>query len=120
MIQLFKSLLGKPNRDCAAKKIVPNAKPRPPARRDYRAVSIDLCVHCQAAARDIAGKRYLLRDVPQLPLSRGSSAASCSCKYRKHADRRDADRRVLGETQTHRWFVGLDRRAHCTRRSAGI
>jgi hypothetical protein len=110
MIQLFKSLRGEPKRDCAAK--------RPASLGDYRAVSIDLCVHCRAITRDLAGKRFLLREVPRLPLSRAASAASCSCKFRKHADRRDADRRALGETETHRWFAGAERRTRCLRRSA--
>jgi hypothetical protein len=119
MMQLFKSLLGESNRERAAKKIAPNLKPKTAASLgDYRAVSIDPCPHCRAAAQELAGKRYLLREVPSLPLSRGTAASSCSCKFRKHADRRDADRRVLGETQTHRWFAGADRRLHCSRRSA--
>jgi hypothetical protein len=123
MMQLFKSLLGESNqsnRDCAAKKIAPNPKPKPrtaaASAGDYRAVSIEPCSHCRAATRELAGKRYLLREVPSLPLS-GAAASSCTCKFRKHADRRDADRRLLGETETHRWFSGSDRRQHCSRRS---
>jgi len=109
MMQLFKSRLGEPNR--------PNAKPKPAAASgDYRAISIERCAHCQAIARDLAGKRYLLREAPRLPLS--SSAANCTCKYRKHPDRREEDRRLLGETGTYRWFGGEDRRIHCARRSA--
>jgi hypothetical protein len=67
----------------------------------------------------LAGKRYLLREVPRLPLSHGSSAANCACKFRKHADRRDAERRLLGETGTYRWFGGKNRRTPHPRRSAG-
>jgi hypothetical protein len=118
MIQLFRCVLGASSRGCAAKKIAPNPKPRTAAGAiDYRAVSIDLCPHCQAAAKELAGKRYLLRDAPRLPLSRGAPASGCSCKFRKHPDRRDSDRRLLGETETHRWFAGSERRLHSSRRS---
>ncbi len=41
---------------------------------------------CQAA-RDIAGKRFLVREAPKLPLA-GCDASSCQCKFAHHDDRR--------------------------------
>jgi hypothetical protein len=118
MIQLFKSLLGESNRESATKKIASTPRPKSPASQgDYRAVSIAPCARCQAAAKDAASKRYLLRDAPRLPLADCTAGSACSCKFRKHPDRRDSDRRVLGEMETRRWFAGSERRDRCTRRS---
>ena len=119
MIQLFRSLLFRTSRECVAKKRpVPNARPRPVhAGGDYRAVSLAPSIDCYAAAKDAAGKRYLLREAPHLPLAGCTMPAECSCKFRKHADRRDGDRRLLGEAETSRWFAGSERRARRVRRS---
>jgi hypothetical protein len=120
MIQLFKSLLGDTPREPPARKPTPKALPTPPHRADYRAVSLTPGIKCQAVARDTAGKRYLLCEAPCLPLSACATPAKCSCKFRKHADRRDADRRLLGEVETSRWFSGAERRNRGGRRSIRI
>jgi hypothetical protein len=118
MIQLLRSLLGGASRGHAAKNPASTAKPkRVDAGGDYRAVSLTPSIECYAAAKDAAGKRYLLREAPHLPLVGCTMPAECSCKFRKHADRRDGDRRLLGEAETSRWFAGSERRARRTRRS---
>jgi hypothetical protein len=124
MMQLFKSLLGESPRagesprGYTAKKSTPGAKPKPThATGDYRAVSIAPNIACAVLAKDVAGKRYLLREAPRLPLAGCATPASCSCKYRKHADRREADRRLLGSNETARWFNGAERRECRVRRA---
>lgn len=42
---------------------------------------------------------------------------NCSCKFRKDADRRDSDRRLLGATEQNRWFAGPESRKRGGRRS---
>jgi hypothetical protein len=44
--------------------------------------------------------------------------ADCLCKFRKHPDRRDDDRRVFGDAATSRWFAGSERRTRRGRRLA--
>jgi hypothetical protein len=118
MIQLFRSLLGGTSREYPAKKPAPSARLKPThAGGDYRAVSLAPSIECYAAAKDAAGKRYLMREAPHLPLVDCTMPANCSCKFRKHADRRDGDRRLLGEAKTSRWFTGSERRARRGRRS---
>src|SRR5271155_1516455 len=106
MMQLLRSLLeGKSSRAYPAKKPVPKTRPESArAGGDYRAVSIAPGAHCHAVAKDTAGKRYLLREAPRLPLGDCTMGANCSCKFRKHEDRRDGDRRLFGESENQRWF----------------
>jgi hypothetical protein len=59
----------------------------------------------------------LLRGAPRLPLVNCTMPTRCSCRFRKHSDLRDSDRRVLGERETGRWFAGPDARKQGARRS---
>ncbi len=118
MIQLLKSLLGETARESPAKKPAPGARSRPgQAGGDYRAVSIASTTECHAVVKDGTAQRYLLREAPRLPLPNCTMPASCRCRFRKHADRRDGDRRLLGATETNRWFAGSERRKHAARRA---
>jgi hypothetical protein len=118
MIQILKSLLGESSRAYPAKKPATSAKPKPSrAAPDYRAVSLAPDSACQAVAKDVVGQRYLLREAPRLPLPACATPATCSCRYRKHADRRDNDRRLLGATECTRWYSGTERRGRSARRS---
>jgi hypothetical protein len=118
MIQLFKSLFGEPSRGRSVKKSAPIARPKPThAREDYRAVSLAPSIDCCTATRD-AEKRYLSREAPQLPLAGCTMPAECSCRFRKHSDRRDGERRVFGDAGGSRWFTGSERRIRRGRRSA--
>jgi hypothetical protein len=115
-MQLFKSILGASSRQHSAKKPAAKAKPHAASSTgDYRAVSLTPCPRCAALIKD-AKRRYLLREAPRLPLT-DCAAGQCTCKFRKHDDRRDGDRRLLGDTTTHRWFAGAERRGHGGRRS---
>lgn len=66
-----------------------------PAGGQYRSTSIRAGRNACVAAREIAGKRFLLSEVPGLPLA-DCSAAQCDCTYSHHQDRRDdiGDRRA--------------------------
>jgi hypothetical protein len=121
MIQILRSLLGGGSHEHPQPKAAPSTKFKAsPAAGDYRAVSLEPCPQCRAAAkaRDATGKRYLLREAPRLPLVSCTTPSKCTCKFRKHPDRRDADRRLLGEVITTRWYPGSERRGLQCRRSA--
>lgn len=73
---------------------------KPPARKQsprtpspYRAVAIapGISGSCPTV-KDLAGKVFLVREAPDLPLS-GCSAKKCSCRYARRDDRRDSARR---------------------------
>ncbi len=126
MIQLFKSLLGKPAKNLAPKNgksgVRAGARAGAPVTAplcglDYRAVSLVPNIECEAVAKYAAGSRYLMREAPTLPLPNCATPATCSCRFRKHADRREGDRRLLGMTATNRWFVESERRRPGGRRA---
>ncbi|HEY6455956.1 MAG TPA: hypothetical protein VIY90_11820 [Steroidobacteraceae bacterium] len=118
MFKAIKALLGKPARERSAKKPAPKVGAKPAsAGKDYRAVAVAPGAKCCAAAKDILGKRFLFRDGPRLPLVNCTMPTNCSCKFRKAADRRDGDRRLLGTSETGRWFAGPENRKRAGRRS---
>jgi hypothetical protein len=99
-------------------------KKRPPvARREtsgggvYRAVSLAPSLMCCAEATRTTGKPLLVAEAPHLPLKKCTMPKSCNCKFRKLPDRRDGDRRLFGETETSRWFAGIERRHGMARRT---
>jgi hypothetical protein len=117
MIEILRGLFGKTPREHPAKKPTPIAGPkRSNFSGDFRAVSLAPSLRCCAAAKHVTGKRVLLRDAPRLPLEACTMPANCSCKFRKDADRRDGDRRLLGSTETNRWFAGPESRKRGGRR----
>ena len=77
----------------------------------YRSASISAatCAGSCEAATKIQGKRFLLRDVPQLPL-RTCTNSHCSCTYDRHKDRRNftQDRRALFSLKTDLHVLGGD------------
>lgn len=71
-------------------------RPAPKRAADSSAASyqaLSVVGNC-TAARAIGGKRFLVREAPELPLP-GCDAATCQCKFAHHDDRRreDYDRR---------------------------
>jgi hypothetical protein len=119
MIKILQGLLGKISSEHAGIQPKSVAKSEPPNKRgDFRAVEIESSITCCAAATQARGRAYLLRGAPRLPLYGCTLPTNCSCKFRKHADRRDSDRRLFGAAETKRWFVGLDGRKRGERRSA--
>lgn len=118
-MKVLKVLLGNTPRGKPAKTPGPNTVAKPPtARADYRAVSVAPGNSCCAAANAIAGKRYLFREVPRLPLVDCTMAPNCSCKFKKVSDRRDGDRRRSAAAESSAKFAGPDNRKSEGRRSA--
>jgi len=118
MIKILKGLLDKTLREHPVKKPVPTPSPkRPSTGPDFRAVSITPSLICCVAAMRLAEKSYLQREAPRLPLESCTMPTTCSCKFRKNADRRDSDRRLFGATETNRWFAGRESRRQGGRRS---
>jgi hypothetical protein len=118
MINVLRVLLGKAPREHAAKKPAPSANTkRSNTGGEFRAVSLAPSIRCCAAAKHATGRRVLLREAPRLPLDACTMPTNCSCKFRKDADRRDSDRRLLGATETNRWFGGAESRMRGSRRS---
>lgn len=70
------------------------AKPKPVPRYDAVEVVPAAYGACPAVLA-IAGKRYLSRDLPKLPLP-DCDKAHCECGYRRHRDRRAGSRRSGG------------------------
>jgi hypothetical protein len=119
MIKVLKRLLTKISREYPANKLTPIAKRKWPNNTgDFRAVELAPSLMCCAAAMHVRGRSYLLREAPRLPLYGCTMPTTCSCKFRKNADRRESDRRLFGATETNRWFGGVDSRKRGGRRSA--
>lgn len=79
---------------------------RKPAK-DFSAVEVIPAAHGScSAARAIAGKRFLTKETPLLPL-RDCNRDSCDCSYRRHPDRRHKVRRAgdLGASVTSKTLV---------------
>jgi hypothetical protein len=118
MLKELKALLGKTPGQDSAKKPAPTAPVKPAtAGKDYRAVAVAPGLKCCSAATALAGKSFLSREAPRLPLANCTIPANCSCKFKKAADRRDGDRRELGPSETGRWFAGPENRMRAGRRS---
>jgi hypothetical protein len=119
MIEILKALFGNISREQPAQNLTPiAAHKRANSSGDFRAVEIAPSITCCPAAMQATGRSYLLREAPRLPLRGCTMPISCTCKFRKNADRRDGDRRLFGATETNRWFAGLDSRGRGGRRSA--
>jgi hypothetical protein len=118
MIKVLRGLFGTTPREHPAKKPTPVARPkRSNTGGDFRAVSLAPGIRCCAAAKHATGRRVLMREAPRLPLEACTMLTNCSCKFRKDVDRRDSDRRLLGATETNRWFAGPESRKRDGRRS---
>jgi hypothetical protein len=73
-------------------------KPRKPARatrpsHPYHSVSIRLGKHACEAAKALVEQRFLAKEAPRLPLQK-CDAASCTCVFAHHEDRRQEGRRA--------------------------
>jgi hypothetical protein len=65
------------------------AKPANP----YQAVAIIACKDACPAARQIAGRKFLARSAPRLPLQGCTRSGTCTCRFEKHQDRRSTEQR---------------------------
>jgi len=119
MLKALAALLGKTEGERPPARSLHSTTPKPlNPGGDYRAVSLTPSIIEQCAGvKGTAGKRYLMREAPRLPLADCTMPAKCACKFHKHADRREGDRRLLFGTHTNRSFAGPERRTHANRRS---
>lgn len=62
-------------------------------RHPYHAVSCE--GNCEAL-HSLQGRRFLVTEAPPLPVP-GCSAEYCDCRYVHHRDRRQGDRRSIGD-----------------------
>jgi hypothetical protein len=77
----------------APKQLQPRTTAAPRLVRDFRAVSIAPKSVACPAAKQVNGKRFLIREAPRLPLAGCTLPEQCRCRYDKHDDRRQHDRR---------------------------
>jgi hypothetical protein len=117
MLEELKKLLGFITGYLSVNGPEPIVRKRPKGRNDFRAVEIVPSLLCCEAAKRASGRRHLLGKAPRMPLMGCTMPMNCACAYRKNADRRDGDRRLLG-AGTSRWFAGVDTRQYRSRRLA--
>jgi hypothetical protein len=119
MLQLLQSLLNAKTHDGPVRKPPSRVLPVPADHAgDFRAVSLAPSLDCCAATKDMKSRRHLWREAPRLPLPGCAMRSNCSCKFIKHTDRRDGDRRLFGGNVNSQWFAGSERRNHRGRRTA--
>ncbi|MEZ5459656.1 MAG: hypothetical protein R3E65_10255 [Steroidobacteraceae bacterium] len=109
----------------------PKVEPKPPGARPtagagergtprvnaYQAVEIVPCLRACEAAREITGTRFLARRAPVLPLGICDRKTDCTCRFRKHDDRRVGPQRNPYASELVRAYPGQDRRRVRGRRS---
>lgn len=76
----------------------------------YQAVEIVPCLKACEAAREITGTRFLARRAPVLPLGICDRKGDCTCRFRKHEDRRVGPQRNPYASELVRAYPGQDRR----------
>jgi hypothetical protein len=119
MIDLLKSLLSSKSGEGRGRNPASRAAAKPAvSASDFRAVSLAPSLECCAATKGAASRRYLWREAPRLPLAGCEMGSNCSCRFIKHSDRREGDRRLLGCNSTKQWFMGGERRTQQGRRTA--
>jgi len=93
-------------------------KPAAPSRQPsnpWKAIAIVAGENCCEAARRCSGRRFLIPQVPRLPLM-DCGAPRCDCKYRHYDDRRAKPRRS-SELGGFPKPVQTDRRVTVSRRA---
>ena len=101
----------------AAASLVKSVK-RDPVPTEWHAVTIQFCEEtaCQVA-RELAGKRFLATQAPDLPLS-GCVREKCSCRYLHFEDRRKmVGRRAVDNGFDAALYDGPERRPGGDRRN---
>jgi hypothetical protein len=88
-----------------------------PGASRWTAVSIAFTSASCEAAHALRDRRFLGADAPRLPLKECTSPATCTCTYRKHADRRAGPRRAEDTSGIRRSSQTPERRASRGRRS---
>ncbi len=84
-------------------------------RSSFRAASVHGLPDCSQAAKEMEGKRYLLDELPTLPLEACDQLAECKCSFTNHSDRRKKENRRGDRTAFDK--TGADGDAGTNRRS---
>lgn len=74
----------------------------------YQAAEIEFDAECACdAVKQITGKRFLVRDIPPIPVP-DCDSPNCSCSYARYRDRRQwiDDRRGLFHASTNAYALG--------------
>jgi len=111
------------NRSSAVKRIEPTTESRKkPPRQNFKGASIQPGDKCCQAVRELSGKRFLVEEIPRLPLERCDRIGECLCKYHNHPDRRSAeDRRNVYGSMSATGEIGMsdsNKRAGMDRRAS--
>lgn len=117
MKRLFERLLlrrAKP----AAPTATPAPRREPPRVNAYSAVEVVPCTRSCEAARAANGQRFLARQAPPIPLAGCDRPGHCSCRFRKHDDRRVGPQRTPYASELVRSYPGRDRRVGRGRRNS--
>ncbi len=85
----------------------------------YHAVSIRPGRYPCGTVLQLQDVRFLSADAPRLPLE-GCSAATCSCRYQHHDDRREYDRRRSDAWGSGPMWRGQERRRSRGRRTTDV
>ena len=113
---LFQSLSLFRSRSTVKAKVRGNTVRHHVVSNPFHAVSILSPLHNCAAAREFEGKRFLAAEAPRLPLP-GCTAATCTCRYAHHEDRRQGPRRSSDVTgRSHGYWSGMEKRRQGGRR----
>lgn len=115
MIKSIRDLLGSSPPTPRQARSTPQA--RIPAGQDFRAVEISPGLSACTAARDTAGKKFLMRRAPTLPLAGCSRPEQCKCRFSRTSDRRESERRFEGSVLA-RSYGGKESRKDARRRPA--
>jgi hypothetical protein len=83
----------------------------------YHAVSVKPGLMSCSKATKLRGVRMLSRQAPSIPLSGCTMPHECTCRFQKHNDRRQGDRRLFGSDPDARFFSGSERRRVSGRRA---
>ena len=89
------------------------AAPRKAPNR-FHAVTIEPGARACGEARALAGKRFLSREAPPLPL-KGCGSSRCECRYGHYDDRRKGGRRAHDLGVSIDGYDGSDKRQKSTR-----
>jgi hypothetical protein len=91
------------------------------ARRSFKAASVHGRPGCCQGAKDLEGIRFLLDDLPTLPLDACDRLAYCQCSFTHHNDRREEERRnprrAFSTAGADSGAEGINRRSGMGRRS---
>lgn len=86
-----------------------HSSPATKRKKDFHAVSIQICPQACAAAKQLRDKRFLSSQAPMLPLS-DCNVKDCKCKFVHHQDRRSHEDRRFPSVTMQNVFADKENR----------